>query len=110
VTEVRLWEELGARLCGQATPTAAVIDGNPSLLEVVCGEAPRWHQLSLRRCTPIVSGHIAIVQPGLSHRLLNQEMSASTPSLSAVQTRDLLTVFHDSVSLIAPAITILCSP
>jgi hypothetical protein len=110
VTDVRLWEELGARLCGRAAPTATVIDGNPRLLEVLCGEAPRWSRMSLRRSTPIVTGHIAIVQPGLSHHLLDQEMAMPTPGLSAVQTRDLLTVFHDSVSLVAPGITILCSP
>jgi hypothetical protein len=110
VTDIRLWEELGARLRGRASPTATVIDGNPRLLEVLCGEAPRWSRMSLRRSTPIVIGHIAIVQPGLSRRRLEEAMAVPEPSLSAVQTRDLLTVFHDSVSLVAPAITILCSP
>jgi len=110
VTDVRLWEELGARLCGRAFPTATVVDGNPRLLEILCGEAPRWSRMSLRRSTPIVTGHIAIVQPGLSHHLLDEELGGPAPGLSAVQTHDLLTVFHDSVSLVAPAITILCSP
>jgi hypothetical protein len=110
VTDTRLWEELGARLCGRASPTAAVIDGNQHLLKVLCGEEPRWSDISLRRSTPIVVGHIAIVQPGLSRRRLEEEMAAPKPSLAAVQTHDLLTVFHDSVSLVAPEITILCSP
>lgn len=109
ITDVGLWEQLGARMSGRASPRATVIDGNPALLEVLCGENSTWDRLSFRRTRPIVTGHVGIAQPGLSRQLLEEELGRVAPGQSAVQARDLLAVFHDSVSLVAPSITVLCS-
>jgi superfamily II DNA or RNA helicase len=109
ITDTRIWEELGARIAGRASPAASVVDGNGELLRVLCGESERWADLSLRRRPPIVSGHIAIAQPGLSISGLESDLAKAAPSQSAIQSQDLLTVLHDSVSLVAPTVTVLCS-
>jgi hypothetical protein len=73
---------------------------------VLCGQADRAEELSFTRSRPVVTGTVAVVQPGLSYRQLRSKLDDD--DLSAVQIRDLLAVFHDSVSQVAsPAI--LCS-
>ncbi|XVV00754.1 hypothetical protein ACQPW3_25400 [Actinosynnema sp. CA-248983] len=73
---------------------------------VLCGQAKRAEGLSFTRTRPLVRGTVGIAQPGLNYRQLRSELDDDR--LSAVQIRDLLTVFHDSVSQVAsPAV--LCS-
>jgi len=108
ITEVGLWAELGARLKGRATPQATVIDGNSRLLDVLCGETHKWERLSYARTRPIVTGHVGIVQPGLSRHKLENDLVQPRSSQSALQTRDLLAAFHDSVSMVA-TVMVLCS-
>jgi superfamily II DNA or RNA helicase len=106
ITDPAFWSELGNRLTGHSTPTADVRDGTARQLLVLCGQAERAEGLSFTRSRPVVTGTVAIVQPGLSYRQLRSDLDDD--ALSAVQIRDLLAVFHDSVSQVAsPAI--LCS-
>ena len=109
ITDIGFWEELGARLTGRASPRAVVLDGNEDLLLAVCGETGRWMGLSLRQRRPIVSGRIAVVQPGLSRSALETQLATGVPSQSALQSQELLTVLHDSVSIVAPTVIVLCS-
>lgn len=109
ITDVGFWEELGARLNGRARPQLKIVEGHVRLLNVLCGEIDRWERLSLRRSRPVVTGRIMIVQPGLKRSALEQELALATPSLAAMQSRDLLAVFHDSVSRVAD-VGVICSP
>jgi len=108
ITEVAFWQELGARLKGRSKPQATVVDGNSRLLEALCGEIVRWERRAFSMTRPIVTGEVVIVQPGLSRHDLESELAQLMPSQRALQTRDLLAVFHDSVSPIA-TITVMCS-
>lgn len=106
ITDPAFWLELGNRLTGQSSPKASVREGTPLPLLVLCGQAERAEGLSFTRTRPVVTGTVAIAQPGLSYRQLRSDLDDD--ALSAVQIRDLLAVFHDSVSQVASPI-ILCS-
>lgn len=110
ITDAGFWEELGARITGRSSPRATVSDGSERLLLALCGETARWKSVSLGQSRPIVTGRIAIVQPGLSKSAIESELVKATPNQSAVQSLELLTVLHDSVSIVAPTVTVLCSP
>lgn len=106
ITDPGFWSELGKRLTGQASPKATVQYGRREQLLVLCGQSDRAENLSFTRSRPLVRGMIAIVQPGLSYRELRSHLDKE--KLTAVQVRDLLAVFHDSVSQVAKPI-MLCS-
>ncbi|MFC3484424.1 DEAD/DEAH box helicase [Amycolatopsis roodepoortensis] len=106
ITDPSFWGELGKRLTGQAAPKATVCDGSRKQLLVLCGQAGRAENLSFTRTRPVVRGTIAIVQPGLSLGKLRTKLDDE--GLSAIQVRDLLAVFADSVSQVATT-TVLCS-
>jgi hypothetical protein len=106
ITDPGFWAELGKRLTGQASPKATVQDGSLEQLLVLCGQAGRAENLSFTRTRPVVRGTIAIVQPGLSYSKLRAGLDDE--QLSAVQIRDLLAVFHDSVSQVASTLMV-CS-
>lgn len=106
ITDPGFWEELGKRLTGQAAPKATVVHGSVEQLNILCGQSGRGENLAFTRSRPVVQGTVAIVQPGLSYRKLRNELDEE--HLSAVQIRDLLAVFHDSVSQVASTI-VLCS-
>ena len=108
ITDLRLWSELGARLAGQSSPRAHVVEGNHRLLEALCGRDSRWRRLALSTRQTIVRGEISIAQPGLSQQTFEDALEAGPP-LATLQTRDLLAVLHDSVSQVSPRVTILCS-
>jgi hypothetical protein len=80
------------------------------LLDVLLGERDRLNRYSLARRIPIVRSEVYVVQPGLSKHILHDQLSVPEPRLLAVQTRDLLAVFHDSVSQVAHTVGVLCSP
>jgi superfamily II DNA or RNA helicase len=109
ITDTRLWEELGARLNGRSSPRARLVEGSRLILDVLCGDSPRWSGLSFRQRKPIVAGSIGIVQPGLSRRQLEAGVHSAQPDLSVTQTRDLLAVLHDSVSVVANTVAVICS-
>ena len=73
---------------------------------MLCGQAGRAEALSFSRTRPVVRDTVAVVQPGLSHSKLRSDLARG--ELSAVQIRDLIAVFHDSVSQVASPI-MLCS-
>ncbi|MBM7770060.1 superfamily II DNA or RNA helicase [Actinokineospora baliensis] len=106
VTDPGFWNELGKRLTGASKPKATVVHGRRSQLLVVCGVAGRAESLSLARSRPLVQGTVAIVQPGLSCKKLRAHLDSE--NLSAMQVRDLLSVFHDSVLQVARPV-MLCS-
>jgi len=114
VTDTRVWLELGARLAGRANPRARMLrdpdGGSKRLLDVLLGERERLDRFSLARRIPTVKSEVYIVQPGLSKQQLQTELATGQPSLLAIQTRDLLATFHDSVSQIAQVVGVLCSP
>lgn len=96
------------RRTGREPPAATVIEGNRRLLEVLCGEDPRFDRVSFLRRRPLAHGEIGIAQPGLSRDEFVRSLDAQ-PSIAVVQTRDLLAVFHDSVSQVAQSVLVLCS-
>jgi hypothetical protein len=106
ITDPGFWTELGKRLTGKSSPKATVQHGLKRQLLVLCGQAGRAENISFTRTRPVVRGTVAIVQPGLSYRKLRSELDDD--KLSAVQIRDLLAVFHDSVSQISSPV-MLCS-
>lgn len=106
ITDPAFWDELGNRLTGRSPSKANVRDGARLPLLVLCGQAERADRLSFTRSRPVVTGTVAIAQPGLSYRQLRTDLDDD--ALSAVQVRDLLAVFHDSVSQVASP-TLLCS-
>ncbi|MDX8141534.1 DEAD/DEAH box helicase family protein [Lentzea sp. BCCO 10_0061] len=106
ITDPGFWTELGKRLTGASKPKATVVHGRISQLLVICGAADRADHLSFARSRPLVQGTVAIVQPGLSYKKHRAQLTAE--KLSAVQVRDLLTVFHDSVLQVARPV-MLCS-
>lgn len=106
ITDTEFWSELGKRLTGKASPKATVRHGRLSQLLILCGQLDRAEALSFTRARPMVNGTVAVAQPGLSYRQWRTQLDGD--ELSAVQIRDLLAVFHDSVSQVATA-AILCS-
>jgi superfamily II DNA or RNA helicase len=114
VTDTRVWREIGGRLAGRLAPRAFLV-GDPAgdsrlLLDVLLGERARLDRYSLARRIPIVKSEVYIVQPGLSKQMIHDQLATAQPPLLAVQTRDLLAVFHDSVSQVAQTVGVLCSP
>lgn len=106
MTDVGFWKELGAHLKGRANPPLAVIEGSSRLLSVLCGEEFRRARWSFTERRPLVTGTVGIVQPGLSCKTFETRVAGG--DLSAIQVRDLLAVFHDSVHQVANAVTV-CS-
>jgi hypothetical protein len=83
ITEPAFWSELGNRLTGQSSSKANIRDGARLQLLVLCGQAERADGLSFTRSRPVVTGSVAIAQPGLSYRQLRSELDDD--ALSAVQ-------------------------
>lgn len=107
ITEVGFWKELGARLNGRSQPVARLVEGDGPLLKVLCGENARWSRVSYPERRPLVTGHIYVVQPGLSVRGLTADLAV--PTQSAAQCRELLVALHDCVSRVA-TVQVFASP
>jgi hypothetical protein len=107
VTDRNLWTTLGDRLDGTAGPKAVCIEGSTRLLNVLCGKS-KHETWSITQRPPSVSGHIGIVQPGLSWGTLAADLGNDVPSLAARQIRELLTVWHDASAQVAD-VTLLVS-
>lgn len=106
MTDAGFWEELLLRIDGKA-PKATIVSGRPTALRILCGASERKFARNFSRTRPRVRGTIAIAQPGLSRGELEERVV--TGELSAVQVRDLLAVFHDTVSNVAST-AVWCSP
>jgi hypothetical protein len=104
ITDPSFWLALGRRLDGSESPIATVIEGRPEQLKILCGLGDRDISFAARR--PVVVGRVVIVQPGLSLEKLISELFRRVTA--AKQVRDLLAVFHDSVSQVGDTV-VLCS-
>ncbi|WP_409429178.1 DEAD/DEAH box helicase [Mycobacterium sp. SMC-11] len=98
-TDRGLWEELGARLVGDRHPRLRVIEGREGLLKVLCGLVPEHPLYSFVKFVPKINCTIGIVQPGISLSQLNGQLILEPVPTSAQQIAELLTVWHDAVSL-----------
>jgi hypothetical protein len=98
-TDRGLWDELGARLTGDRSPKLKIIEGREALLKVLCGLVPQHPLYSLAKYTPKVECTIGIVQPGISMSKLNAQLADDPIPIPAQQVSELLTVWHDAVSL-----------
>lgn len=98
-TDRGLWDELGARLAGTRSPRLKIIEGSETLLKVLCGLVPEHSRYSLAKYTPNVDCTIGIVQPGISIELLHTQLASDSTPIPAQQISELLTVWHDAVSL-----------
>jgi hypothetical protein len=105
ITDQQFWKELGHRLRGERSPTATVIEGRASQLQILCGFGDR--SISFTAAPPHVTGRIGIVQPGLGQQAFFDLLAAGA-SVPAKQVRDLLAVFHDSVAQVAEQLVV-CS-
>jgi hypothetical protein len=98
-TDRGLWEELGARLAGERTPELKIIEGREALLKVLCGLVPDHSLYSLAKYAPKIECTIGIVQPGISVSKLDGQLASNPIPIPAQQVSELLTVWHDAVSL-----------
>ncbi|WP_133799473.1 DEAD/DEAH box helicase [Kribbella caucasensis] len=106
LTDLSLWEEMGKRLTGEASPRLTIIEGSERLLRVLLGINPAHRSWALNQNTRLVRGEVVIVQPGLSWAALQNRLGHA--DLSAQQVRDLLAVFDDAVGQ-RGGTTVVCS-
>ena len=109
MTAPEFWCERGKRLTGKSWPLARIVEGNHTVLLVLCGESARWNNLAFTHRRPIVRGEMWVVQPGCSRRQFIKECTSTPQTLGAHQVRELLTIFHDSVANVTEASGMLCS-
>jgi helicase-like protein len=98
-TDRGLWDELGARLVGERSPALKIIEGREVLLRALCGLYPEHPVYSMAKYAPRVKCTIGIVQPGMSLSRLNEQLRLDPIPIPAQQVSELLTVWHDAVSL-----------
>jgi superfamily II DNA or RNA helicase len=111
ITDSRLWEELGRRLTGETSPALKVETGamsplgasvSLSKLRLLLGlDSGRGSVIPLTQSRPIVTGSIAIVQPGLSVGALRRDLASNPPPTASLQTRDILAAAHDAIVQVA---------
>lgn len=111
ITDSRLWDELGRRLTGKASPALKLEVGGMSPLKaeltlsklrLLLGlEIGRTSVVSFVRSKPIVAGSIVIVQPGLSVGALRSHLTMAPPPTASLQARDILAAVHDAVVQVA---------
>ncbi|MFD7159040.1 DEAD/DEAH box helicase family protein [Kribbella sp. NPDC059898] len=101
ITDPGFWRVLGARLTGKDTPAIEIVEGSERLLLLLCGHNANHSDWGIARRPPIVTGRIAIAQPGLSMTQLRSDLATTQPTIAAQQIREFLTVLHDSVSPVA---------
>lgn len=105
-TDRTLWAELGARLSGRTGPPLRVVSGSQQLLRILVGEDDRHPSWSLATRSPIINCEVCIAQPGLALQQLRDDLARTTPSLSARQIRELLTVWHDAAANVGAAVLV----
>ncbi|MGC4939824.1 DEAD/DEAH box helicase [Kribbella sp. DT2] len=108
ITDPGFWRLLGARLTGRDTPAITFVEGSERLLLLLCGENPDHPDWGIARRPPVVTGRIAVAQPGLSMNALRADLSSMEPSIAAQQVREFLTVLHDAVSSVAEIELLTC--
>jgi superfamily II DNA or RNA helicase len=106
LTDRGLWDEMAARYSGRSSPALNLIDGSDRLLRALLGLVPGHPGWSLTKRPTQLRGKVVIAQPGLSWGQL--EAGVEHNRLSAVQIRDLLAVFDDSLGALGDS-EIVCS-
>jgi superfamily II DNA or RNA helicase len=109
LTDRGLWREMADRYSGLSSPALKLVDGSDSegLLRAVLGLIPDHRAWSLNERPAQVRGTVVIAQPGLSWTQLEAEVEQN--DLSAIQIRDLLAVFDDSLGALGES-ALVCSP
>jgi hypothetical protein len=108
-----LWGELGARLTGQASPRAILVDGSddPELLNRRLGLANSDDvEVPWTRRYPVVRGALGIVQPGLSARALCAELTTDPVPPGAQSLQGLFSVMADTAISDGAELVIVVSP
>jgi hypothetical protein len=108
-----LWNELAARLSGQARPLTSLVDGSDDLevLNRKLGLAedddsePPW-----TRRYPAVRGTLGIVQPGLSAEAFRAELSENPVPAGAQSLRELFSVLTDMAQSDGAELVLVVSP
>lgn len=109
LTDRGIWKEMADRYSGQKSPALKLVDGSASegLLRAILGLIPHHPGWSLTNRPTQIRGTVVIAQPGLSWPKLQTKVEQD--DLSAIQIRDLLAVFDDSLGALGePALV--CSP
>ncbi|ORA76765.1 helicase [Mycolicibacter kumamotonensis] len=106
LTDRELWREMADRYSGVSSPALTLIDGSEPLLRALLGLIPGHPNWSLSNRPFRLRGTVVIAQPGLSWNQL--ESGVEQDLLSAVQIRDLLAVFDDSLGGLADSVLV-CS-
>jgi hypothetical protein len=109
LTDRGLWKEMADRYSGASSPALKLVDGSDSegLLRAVLGLIPDHPAWSLTNRPTQVRGTVVVAQPGLSWTQLKDEVDQN--DLSAIQVRDLLAVFDDSLGALGDS-ALVCSP
>ena len=113
-----LWSELAARLTGQASPRATLVDGSDDecMLRRRLGlteeqdneegaEPPLW-----TRRFPVIRGSIGIVQPGLSAHALRAQLQLEAVPAGAQSLRELFSILSDTALSDGADLVLLVSP
>ncbi|MGR6092278.1 DEAD/DEAH box helicase [Brevibacterium sp. CSND-B09] len=106
LTDRGLWQEMAHRYSGRSTPKLDLVSGDKTLLEVLLGLTPDHPQWSFANYPPQVRGKVVVAQPGLSWGDLSAKVQQGDQS--AIQIRDLLAVFDDSLGALGES-EIVCS-
>jgi superfamily II DNA or RNA helicase len=109
LTDRGLWKEMGDRYSGLSSPILKLVDGSDSrgLLRALLGQIPHHPGWSLANRPTQLHATVVIAQPGLSWTQL--ETAVQQGDLSAIQIRDLLAVFDDSLGGLGDS-ELVCSP
>ncbi|MGU3500926.1 DEAD/DEAH box helicase [Mycobacterium sp. C31M] len=108
LTDRGIWKEMADRYSGQRSPALTLVDGSASegLFRAVLGLIPHHPGWSLANRPIQPRGRVVIAQPGLSWPKLQTKVDQG--DLSAIQIRDLLAVFDDSLGALGES-DIVCS-
>ncbi|MBN7384528.1 type III restriction enzyme res subunit [Mycobacteroides abscessus subsp. massiliense] len=106
LTERELWQEMADRYSGLSSPALKLIDGSECLLRAFLGLVPGHPGWSLTNRPFQLRGTVVIAQPGLSWNQLKAGVEQN--QLSAIQIRDLLAVFDDSLGTLGES-ALVCS-
>lgn len=107
LTDRGLWKEMADRYSGLSSPALKLIDGSERLLRALLGLVPDHPGWSLANRPIQLRGTVVIAQPGLSWTRLKAGVEQNR--LSAIQIRDLLAVFDDSLGALGDS-ALVCSP
>jgi hypothetical protein len=112
-----VWSELGARLTGQASPRATLVDGSDDeyMLRSRLGlneeqDGDEGAQPPWTRRYPVIRGSIGIVQPGLSAHVLSAQFEYEVVPAGAQSLRELFSILSDTALSDGADLVLLVSP